>query len=80
MKQLARAMCAADLDWSEVVSDARRANEYSSLTPEDAQSTLSGFGRPSIETPESGVVAVVPFDPPTTPKRSRSSSNMLMTE
>ena len=77
MKQLARARSAADLTWQQVVEDARRSNEYSSLTPEDALNNLQGFGRPTIKQPSDSVVAAVNMEAINTPKKARSGRSMM---
>jgi hypothetical protein len=43
LKALSRSQLSSDLDWGQVVADAARCCEYSSLTPEDTQQTLTGF-------------------------------------
>lgn len=60
LKALARARLVSDLSWKEVVADARRANEYSCLTPEDAPHVFTGFGKPVIENPSENVITAIP--------------------
>ena len=74
MKALSRSQRTSDLTWSDVVEDATRCNEYSSLTPEDSQQHLTGFQKPVMEVLDEHVVAAV--TPEAKPRRKTSSVHL----
>ncbi len=76
LKSLARARLVSDLSWREIVADARRANEYSCLTPEDAPHVLSGFGKPVIEPPSDNTIAAVPPEAISAHRKGKSKAMM----
>lgn len=62
LNSIGRANQIGDITWADVIRDAKRCCEYSSLTLEDCSYSLSGFCRPSLAV-DDNTVAELPSKP-----------------